>query len=130
MNRTSSNRRQKPVTPSTFTRALLGAQKGTQTRDGAPLQYHACVLRRDRVSSLVSSIEAALLKTRNSSFLFGYDSGVMTDVIASRNFLEYFNTDSTSPIIGAINSTFSGGAVFGALQGGWCSSPSFIRQTC
>ncbi|KAL3479200.1 general substrate transporter [Aspergillus californicus] len=52
------------------------------------------------------------------SFLFGYDSGVMTDVIASPNFLAYFNTTSTSAIIGAINSTFSGGAAIGALQGG------------
>ncbi|KAI1766306.1 general substrate transporter [Hypoxylon sp. FL1150] len=52
------------------------------------------------------------------SFLFGYDSGVMTDVIASNNFLNFFNTTSTSPIIGAINSTFNGGAVFGALFGG------------
>ncbi|KAI5361024.1 putative major facilitator, sugar transporter, major facilitator superfamily [Septoria linicola] len=52
------------------------------------------------------------------SFLFGYDSGVMTDVIASPHFLGYFNTVKTSPIIGAINSTFNGGAVFGALMGG------------
>ncbi|KAK4235999.1 general substrate transporter [Achaetomium macrosporum] len=52
------------------------------------------------------------------SFLFGYDSGVMTDVIASKNFLAYFNTDTGTPIIGAINSTFSGGAVFGSLMGG------------
>lgn len=43
------------------------------------------------------------------SFLFGYDSGVMTDVIASPNFLNYFNTTQESDIIGAINSTFSGG---------------------
>ena len=40
------------------------------------------------------------------SFLFGYDSGVMTDVIASPDFLEFFDTDTGSPIIGAINSTF------------------------
>ena len=53
------------------------------------------------------------------SFLFGYDSGVMTDVIASPNFLNYFNTVQTSPIIGAINSTFSGGAIFGSLMGGF-----------
>ncbi|KAF4346013.1 hypothetical protein FBEOM_35 [Fusarium beomiforme] len=52
------------------------------------------------------------------SFLFGYDSGVMTDVIASKHFQNFFNTTSTSSIIGAINSTFSGGAVFGALFGG------------
>ncbi|GJN72392.1 hypothetical protein PLICBS_006465 [Purpureocillium lilacinum] len=52
------------------------------------------------------------------SFLFGYDSGVMTDVIASKNFQNFFDTTDTSPIVGAINSTFSGGAVFGALFGG------------
>ncbi|KAK5249636.1 hypothetical protein LTR16_006163, partial [Cryomyces antarcticus] len=43
----------------------------------------------------------------------------MTDVIASPNFLDYFQTTNTSPIIGAINSTFSGGAVFGSLMGGF-----------
>jgi MFS family permease len=53
----------------------------------------------------------------NSSFLFGYDSGVMTDVIQSPNFLAFFHTEKTSPIIGAINSVFSGGAVFGSLMG-------------
>ncbi|KFY22688.1 hypothetical protein V493_06402 [Pseudogymnoascus sp. VKM F-4281 (FW-2241)] len=53
------------------------------------------------------------------SFLFGYDAGVMTDVIASPNFLRYFNTTKTSAIIGAINSTFNGGAVFGSLMGGF-----------
>ncbi|KAF2136177.1 uncharacterized protein K452DRAFT_313419 [Aplosporella prunicola CBS 121167] len=52
------------------------------------------------------------------SFLFGYDSGVMTDVIQSPHFLSFFDTYKTSPIIGAINSTFSGGAVFGSLMGG------------
>lgn len=50
---------------------------------------------------------AALAAT--GSFLFGYDSGVMTDVIESPNFLAYFQTTQTSAIIGAINSTFSGG---------------------
>ncbi|KAK8165274.1 putative MFS sugar transporter [Phyllosticta citrichinensis] len=53
------------------------------------------------------------------SFLFGYDSGVMTDVIQSPHFLKFFNTTKTSPTIGAINSTFSGGAVFGSLMGGF-----------
>lgn len=50
------------------------------------------------------------------SFLFGYDSGVMTDVIQSPHFLHFFNTNPKTPIIGAINSTFSGGAVFGSLM--------------
>ncbi|KAI5310429.1 hypothetical protein KEM55_007208 [Ascosphaera atra] len=52
------------------------------------------------------------------SFLFGYDSGVMSNVIASENFLEYFDTDPDSDIIGALNSTFSGGAAIGALIAG------------
>lgn len=42
----------------------------------------------------------------------------MTDVIASKHFLEFFDTTKTSSIIGAINSTFNGGAVFGSLFGG------------
>lgn len=63
------------------------------------------------------------------SFLFGYDSGVMTDVIASNNFLNFFNTTPTSPTIGAINSTFSGGAVFGALFGGVISDRFGRRLT-
>jgi hypothetical protein len=54
------------------------------------------------------TISVAVLAA-TGSFLFGYDSGVMTDVIESPNFLGYFNTTQTSAIIGAINSTFSGG---------------------
>jgi MFS family permease len=42
----------------------------------------------------------------------------MTDVIASEHFLKFFDTTKTSSIVGAINSTFNGGAVFGSLFGG------------
>jgi MFS family permease len=42
----------------------------------------------------------------------------MTDVIASPHFQNYFGASDTSPIVGAINSTFNGGAVFGSLFGG------------
>lgn len=44
----------------------------------------------------------------------------MTDVIASKNFQNYFQTDDNrnTAVIGAINSTFNGGAVFGSLMGG------------
>jgi hypothetical protein len=54
------------------------------------------------------------------SFLFGYDSGVMTIVIKSPNFLHYFNTTTASATIGAINATFSGGAFFGSFMGVRC----------
>ena len=37
----------------------------------------------------------------------------------SNNFLAYFNTVNTSPIIGAINSTFNVGAVFCSLMEGF-----------
>jgi hypothetical protein len=50
------------------------------------------------------------------SFLFGYDSGVMTIVIQSPHFLKYFNTKAASATIGAINATFSGGAFFGSFM--------------
>ncbi|KAJ5115412.1 hypothetical protein NUU61_001171 [Penicillium alfredii] len=63
------------------------------------------------------TISVAVLAA-TGSFLFGYDSGVMTDVIESPNFLQYFNTTQTSAVVGAINSTFSGGAIIGSLQGG------------
>jgi MFS family permease len=66
-----------------------------------------------------------LIRTQNGgtdpearSFLFGYDMGVMTDVIQSPHFLAFFNTNDKDPVVGAIVSTFSGGAVFGALFGG------------
>ncbi|KAI4149163.1 MAG: hypothetical protein LQ340_004766 [Diploschistes diacapsis] len=62
------------------------------------------------------------------SFLFGYDAGVMTEVIQSPNFLAFFATIPTSPIIGAINSVFSGGAVFGSLMGG-LTMDRFGRRT-
>ncbi|KAJ4364463.1 hypothetical protein N0V83_009057 [Neocucurbitaria cava] len=63
------------------------------------------------------------------SFLFGYDSGVMTIVIQSPNFLSFFNTTKTSATIGAINATFSGGAVFGSLMGGFTMDSLGRRKT-
>ncbi|KAF2403340.1 general substrate transporter [Trichodelitschia bisporula] len=43
----------------------------------------------------------------------------MTEVIQSPHFLHFFNTIDTSPIIGAINSVFNGGACLGSLMGGF-----------
>ncbi|KAH7385482.1 sugar carrier protein A [Phaeosphaeria sp. MPI-PUGE-AT-0046c] len=63
------------------------------------------------------------------SFLFGYDSGVMTIVIASPNFLSYFNTSPETAVIGAINATFSGGAFFGSLMGGLTMDSLGRRKT-
>jgi MFS family permease len=60
-----------------------------------------------------------LIHATFSSSLFGYDAGVMTDVIGSNNFLKYFNATNTSATISAIQSTFNGGAVFGSLMGGF-----------
>ena len=113
--------------------------------DGSILQCLTCDVRSDGVSDLSCVTRNLLLISLHRSFLFGYDSGVMTDgeyarckqecldvriqliwpstlVIDSPNFQDFFNTDKTSPIIGAINSTFSGGAVFGSLMVWWGDS--------
>jgi MFS family permease len=50
----------------------------------------------------------------------------MTDVIASPNFLAFFNTTKTSAIIGAINSTFNGG---GMSSLSYCNSASPLTET-
>ncbi|KAH6629426.1 sugar carrier protein A [Boeremia exigua] len=65
----------------------------------------------------------------NGSFLFGYDSGVMTIVIQSQHFQDFFNADDASNTIGAINATFSGGAVFGSLMGGFTMDSVGRRKT-
>jgi hypothetical protein len=64
---------------------------------------------------LLSNVVLAVFAA-TGSFLFGYDSGVMTIVIKSPHFLHYFNTDTASATIGAINATFSAGAVFGSFM--------------
>jgi MFS family permease len=66
----------------------------------------------------LSCVENGGADSETRSFLFGYDMGVMTDVIQSPHFLAFFNTNDKDPVVGAIVSTFSGGAVFGALFGG------------
>ncbi|KAF2818868.1 MFS sugar transporter-like protein [Ophiobolus disseminans] len=63
------------------------------------------------------------------SFLFGYDSGVMTLVIQSPHFLSFFKTTPESATIGAINATFSGGAFFGSLMGGLTMDSLGRRKT-
>ena len=73
--------------------------------------------------SLVFNIVLAVFAA-TGSFLFGYDSGVMTIVIQSPHFLKFFNTSTTSATIGAINATFSGGAFFGSLM--WETSFVFM----
>ncbi|ORY20790.1 general substrate transporter [Naematelia encephala] len=53
------------------------------------------------------------------SFLFGYDSGIISSVISANytHFHSYFNEPKQN-IIGAIVSVFAGGAFFGALLAG------------
>ncbi|KAF1835915.1 MFS sugar transporter-like protein [Decorospora gaudefroyi] len=63
------------------------------------------------------------------SFLFGYDSGVMAIVIQSPHFLKFFDTDTTSSVIGAVNATFSGGAFFGSFMGGFTMDSLGRRKT-
>ena len=51
-------------------------------------------------------------------FLFGYDSGVITSTIGQPTFLTYFGTPSTAAT-GGIVSSFTGGAIVGALSVSW-----------
>jgi MFS family permease len=51
-------------------------------------------------------------------FLFGYDSGVITSTIGQPTFIEYFGTPDASQT-GGIVSSFTGGAVIGALAVSW-----------
>jgi MFS family permease len=79
-----------------------------------------CVVSRIRGDG--ASILAISQKNNSSnsirSFLFGYDMGVMTILIDGEEFLKFFGTSKSSSTVGAIVSTFSGGAVFGSLMGG------------
>jgi hypothetical protein len=79
--------------------------------------YRPCKLSKATVNmGLLFNVFLAVFAA-TGSFLFGYDSGVMTIVIKSPNFLHYFNTTTASATIGAINATFSGGAFFGSFMG-------------
>jgi MFS family permease len=51
-------------------------------------------------------------------FLFGYDSGVITSTIGQPTFLDYFGQPNASQT-GGIVSSFTGGAIIGALAVSW-----------
>lgn len=48
------------------------------------------------------------------SLLFGYDLGVIAQVIASQSYKDLFNTDGADSATGAVVALFTGGAFFGA----------------
>ncbi|KIJ52353.1 hypothetical protein M422DRAFT_776037 [Sphaerobolus stellatus SS14] len=54
------------------------------------------------------------------SFLFGYDSGIISSILTYNHFNAYFNNPSKA-LTGAVVSTFTGGCFFGALGAGWAS---------
>lgn len=53
------------------------------------------------------------------AFLFGYDSGIISSVLAMSQFREQFNL--RTDIEGAIVSTFAGGCFIGAAASGWAN---------
>ncbi|KAF4964818.1 hypothetical protein FZEAL_10837 [Fusarium zealandicum] len=57
------------------------------------------------------------------SLLFGYDLGVIAQVIASESYHELFNVTQTDSSTGAVVALFTGGAFFGA----WFASPTTER---
>ncbi|KAL4897173.1 general substrate transporter [Aspergillus ambiguus] len=56
------------------------------------------------------------------SFLFGYDSGVISSTIEQSAFLHHFNHPSDS-LIGGIVSSYNGGAILGSLGVSYLSDP-------
>ncbi|CAE6476405.1 unnamed protein product [Rhizoctonia solani] len=62
------------------------------------------------------------------SYLFGYDSGVMTTTIAQDSFKEYFDHPSQS-IIGALVSTYIAGEAIGACFAAWSGDALGRRHT-
>ncbi|KEP55820.1 MFS monosaccharide transporter [Rhizoctonia solani 123E] len=62
------------------------------------------------------------------SYLFGYDSGVMTTTIAQDSFKAYFNHPSQS-IIGALVSTYIAGEAIGACFAAWSCDALGRRHT-
>ncbi|CAE6361008.1 unnamed protein product [Rhizoctonia solani] len=50
-------------------------------------------------------------------FLFGYDSGVITNVLENKYFLSYFNP--SEDLVGAVVSTLAGGCFIGAASAAW-----------
>ena len=62
--------------------------------------------------------EISLIFIHFAGFLFGYDSGVITSTIGQPTFITYFGTPSPSQK-GGIVSSFTGGAIIGALAVSW-----------
>lgn len=54
------------------------------------------------------------------SFLFGYDSGIISSILTFSHFNAHFNNPSAA-LTGAVVATFTGGCFFGALAAGWMS---------
>jgi MFS family permease len=61
------------------------------------------------------------------SLLFGYDLGVIAQVIASKAFIAKFNPNDDET--GAVVSVFTGGAFFGALTAGLLADALGRRKT-
>jgi MFS family permease len=61
-------------------------------------------------------------------FLFGYDSGVITSTIGQPTFITYFGTPNPSQK-GGIVSSFTGGAIIGALAVSWLADMLGRKKT-
>lgn len=69
-----------------------------------------------------------LLMIRPTGFLFGYDSGVITSTIGQPTFVDYFGKPDPS-VTGGIVSSFTGGAILGALSVSWLADTLGRKKT-
>jgi len=76
-----------------------------------------------RVFNIFAAFFAAI-----GSFLFGYDSGIISSVLTFKFFNEHFNQPSKA-LTGAVVATFTGGCFFGALGAGWASDRFGRKRT-
>ncbi|KDQ57000.1 hypothetical protein JAAARDRAFT_280302 [Jaapia argillacea MUCL 33604] len=63
------------------------------------------------------------------SFLFGYDSGIISSVLTFNQFHGYFGFTANSNLAGAVVSTFTGGCFFGSAAGGWLNDKIGRKRT-
>jgi hypothetical protein len=76
----------------------------------------------------LQDLEKICKLTTRVGFLFGYDSGIISSTIAQPLFIDYFGNPSDAEV-GGIVSSFTGGAIIGALSISWLADMLGRKKT-